>query len=54
MLNLNGVYTALITPFNSDGSINWKSLELLLEKQIAAKVSGLIALGTTAETARSD
>lgn len=45
-----GVYTALITPFNLDLSIDYKALELIIEKQLANKVSGLVVLGTTSES----
>ncbi len=46
-----GVYTALITPFDQNGAIDYPALGALLEKQIAAGVAGLVLLGTTAETA---
>ena len=45
-----GVYTALITPFNSDLSIDYKALELIIAKQLANKVNGLVILGTTSES----
>jgi 4-hydroxy-tetrahydrodipicolinate synthase len=44
-----GLYTALITPFK-DGKIDIKSLENLLEKQIEARVSGVVIAGTTGES----
>ena len=44
-----GVLTALITPFK-DNKIDFHTLEVLIEKQLAAGVSGLVILGTTAET----
>ncbi len=46
-----GVGVALITPFNLDNSIDYKSLEKLINYQIDRGVSYLVALGTTAETA---
>ena len=49
MLDLNGVYTALITPFYEDGSINYQKLEELIEFQIEKGISGLVFGGTTGE-----
>lgn len=49
-----GVYTALATPFTTEGKIDFHTLELLLEKQIASGIDGLVLLGTTAETATLD
>lgn len=46
-----GVYTALITPFDANGNIDYPSLGALLETQIKAGVDGLVLLGTTAEAA---
>jgi 4-hydroxy-tetrahydrodipicolinate synthase len=46
----NGVLPALITPFKDD-KIDFTALQTLIEKHIAAGVSGFVLLGTTAETA---
>ncbi|MCR6721019.1 MAG: 4-hydroxy-tetrahydrodipicolinate synthase [Chitinophagaceae bacterium] len=46
-----GTGIAIVTPFNTDGSIDWKSLEKLLEFWIAGKVEYLVVLGTTGESA---
>ena len=46
---LQGVYTALVTPF-SNGKIDWKAFETLLENQIAGKVAGVVPVGTTGES----
>lgn len=46
---IEGVYTALITPFKEDGSLDDEGLEKLLFKQMEAKVSGVVLLGTTGE-----
>lgn len=43
-----GVYTAIITPFNS-GNIDYKSYEKILDWQIDGGVSGLIIGGSTGE-----
>lgn len=42
------LYTAMITPMNEDGSIDFESLEYLLRKQEQAKV-GTLVLGSTGE-----
>ena len=46
----NGVFTALATPFLSDGHIDFDTLKRLLQAQLQAGVQGLVLLGTTAET----
>jgi 4-hydroxy-tetrahydrodipicolinate synthase len=45
-----GVYTALITPFNKDGSLDAEALKDLVEFQIAEGISGLVPVGTTGES----
>lgn len=47
---LQGVWTALITPFKIDGSIDWESFDKLIERQLEAKVTGIIISGTTGES----
>lgn len=47
---LNGIFTALATPFTTDGAIDFPALERLLQAQLAAGVDGIVLLGTTAET----
>lgn len=49
-----GIYTALATPLTLEGKIDFAALEVLLEKQIAAGIDGLVLLGTTAEAATLD
>lgn len=46
-----GVCTALITPFYSDGSINYNSFSKLLDFQIENGVNALLVCGTTGEPA---
>ncbi len=46
----NGIFTALATPFSSDGNIDFNALKHLLEAQLKAGVQGIVLLGTTAET----
>lgn len=45
-----GVGTALITPF-SDGKIDFRALETLIDMQISAGVNAIIVAGTTGECA---
>lgn len=47
---LDGVFTALVTPFR-DGTVDVSAFEALVERQIAAGVTGLVAAGTTGEAA---
>ena len=49
-MRFQGVYTALVTPFAADGSVDWPAFEALLERQVAAGVAGVVAVGTTAES----
>lgn len=44
-----GVGTALITPMNSDGSVNFDRLKKLVDEQIVGGVDSLIICGTTGE-----
>jgi 4-hydroxy-tetrahydrodipicolinate synthase len=43
-------YTAIVTPFNDNFSIDYISLEKLLKLQFESSVDGIVALGSTAET----
>ncbi len=49
-MNIEGLYTALVTPFHEDGSIDWDSLKQLVEFQIKSGVDGLVPMGTTGES----
>jgi 4-hydroxy-tetrahydrodipicolinate synthase len=46
-----GTGIAIVTPFDSDGKIDWQSFERLIEFWIQGKVEYLVALGTTGESA---
>ncbi len=46
----SGCLTAIVTPFKSDGSIDWQGLEKNIEFQIAQGVKGIIPVGTTGES----
>ena len=45
-----GTYTALVTPFNRDGSVDYGKLRALVEWQIAEGVDGVVPVGTTGES----
>ena len=45
-----GVYTAIITPFSDDGSLNLESLDRLIEFQIENGIDGIVPVGTTGES----
>ncbi len=46
-----GCATALVTPMNSDGSINEARLRDVVEAQITAGIDSIVACGTTGESA---
>lgn len=48
-VRFRGVYTALVTPFHDDGSLDLESYRALIEEQIEAGVTGLVPCGTTGE-----
>jgi len=47
---LRGTFTALITPFNSDGSIDEKTFRDLIKDQIKNGITGIVPCGTTGES----
>lgn len=49
-INLHGMGVALVTPFNTNGSIDFVSLGNLIDYQIEGGVDYILVLGTTAET----
>jgi len=48
---LKGSIVALVTPFHPDGSVNYGALKKLVEWHIANGTDGILALGTTGESA---
>lgn len=47
----SGSIVALITPFNNDGEVDYVSLKKLVEYHVAAGSDGIVAVGTTGESA---
>jgi len=48
-LELRGVFTALVTPMNKDGSVDFGALDALVDAQLAGGIKGLVPCGTTGE-----
>ncbi len=48
---LKGSLVALITPMNQDGSINYEQLHDLIDWHIENGTDGIVAVGTTGESA---
>lgn len=46
-----GINVALVTPFNEDYTVDYETIRKLVRYQVDKKVDGIVALGTTAETA---
>lgn len=47
---MQGIHTALITPFDNQGDVDEGAFRALCERQIAGGVHGLVPCGTTGET----
>jgi len=47
----SGSIVALVTPFNQTGEVDYDSLKKLVEYHVAAGTDGLVAVGTTGESA---
>ncbi len=50
MAKLQGAFTALITPMNNDGSVDFDGFRKLVQIQLEKGIDGLVPLGTTGET----
>ena len=49
-MTFQGTYTAMVTPFNANGSVDYGKLRDLVEEQVAAGVEGLVPVGTSGES----
>ena len=52
-MNFSGTHTALITPFRN-GAVDVPAFEALIERQIAAGITGIVPVGTTGESPTVD
>jgi len=50
MRSFGGCYTAIVTPFQADGAIDFGALDALCEELIAAGTAGVVPCGTTGES----
>src|SRR3990172_1279909 len=46
---VQGIYTALVTPFGEDGAINWELVPMLIERQLAQGVSTVVVTAGAGE-----
>ena len=49
-----GSMVAIVTPMNTDGSVEWPALEKLVEHHIAQGTDAIVSVGTTGESATLD
>ncbi|MDA0712545.1 MAG: 4-hydroxy-tetrahydrodipicolinate synthase [bacterium] len=47
--HFSGVFTAIITPFNSDGGLDLPAFTTLIKSQLESNVDGLVVCGSTGE-----
>ncbi len=47
---LQGAHTAIVTPFNTDGSVDFGRLRALIEFQMDNSIDGIVPVGTTGES----
>ena len=53
-MSIKGSITALVTPMKENGELDYSALEKLINFQIDSGISGLVAVGTTGESATID
>ena len=53
-MKISGAMTAIATPMFEDGSIDYDSLDKLIDFQIENSISAIVAVGTTGESATID
>ena len=53
-MKLSGTITALVTPFDGGGAVDFGALKALVEEQVAGGVEGICAVGTSGESPTLD
>lgn len=53
-MTLHGTFTALVTPFNADGSVDYGAFRSLVEWQVESGVEGVVPVGTSGESPTLD
>lgn len=53
-MNLTGTFSAIITPFHEDRTLNESALENIIAKQLAANIDGVVVAATTGEAPTLD
>lgn len=53
-MTLTGTFTAMVTPFNTDGSVDYPALRDFIDWQIENGVEGLVPVGTSGESPTLD
>ena len=49
-----GAYTAIVTPFNRNGGVDYSKLQSLIALQLEAGIDGIVPVGTTGESPTVD
>lgn len=49
-MKFEGAYTALVTPFSTEGNVDYPRLRALVEEQVASGVAGIVPVGTSGES----
>ncbi|PKM21684.1 MAG: 4-hydroxy-tetrahydrodipicolinate synthase [Gammaproteobacteria bacterium HGW-Gammaproteobacteria-14] len=50
-MNIRGSIVALVTPMHADGAVHWEQLRKLVDWHVAQGTHGIVAVGTTGESA---
>ena len=46
---MRGIISALVTPFQADGGVDWEAFAIYLDWQLSFSPKAVLALGSTAE-----